>query len=278
MSAPLDSNGISLSGLEEDLFVVPGVKLFSLDNCTENLEYFHTSQAMIQHLQSNPCLCQHWDDLWEQLQRAGWREEDPSSTSLTTTSNTTSDDNNSKYCFPLAACLLGSQTVSGVHTFASQDGLEAYIGRFPYLLQDDATLAATLHAHKWSVRRVHMVEDGGHNNSADTTEYLVHWEQGVGGEASAVTCGWFSLKKTRVLLWVFPACLFRHYAADGLTRDRVMKALIVNEQDWMTPSPTLSVPRRSHQKKDRGDAALSSGGSCASSDGTNKTKTKTVYL
>jgi hypothetical protein len=78
---------------------------------------------MMQHLQSNPCLCQHWDELWEQLHRAGWRQQQQSTPAGRQSECT--------YFLPLAIGMLGAEEVTpGVHTFDSEEGLEMYIARY----------------------------------------------------------------------------------------------------------------------------------------------------
>ena len=118
----------------------------------QNLEYFHTTEAMHDHISLNPCITYAWDQLWMVLSSNGWKriEQKTDTTSSSKGSNSTGDSSIC-YCLQVDDKYIPSTTtnattgtsntsssiatellrglVPGVHLFTSKLAVIQYIAR-----------------------------------------------------------------------------------------------------------------------------------------------------
>ena len=60
--------------MENNFYMTPHSAKLNLNKSIENLEFFHSQGAMLQHIEDNPCLTYEWKAVWPMLKEAGWSQ------------------------------------------------------------------------------------------------------------------------------------------------------------------------------------------------------------
>ncbi len=176
----------------------------AFENGIENLNYFVSKNAMMDLIDSNHCYDSDFK-LWEILQKHGWvstpvtfkeakgilKQVDPQ---IEFSEAMVKDSKLFTYKYVPPASKKNAWTpIIGLHIFNNYVALLQYISRFPYLLQDDKTLATTLEKQQWTKARkdVYMFTPFGSKNAIE-----------------------MSIGDIRHELWQRPALLYQNLSID----------------------------------------------------------------
>lgn len=155
---------IVTGGADIEVYVIPSLRNsinFSWNklNAIENLEYFHTKEALYTHVTENSSLLDSWDELWLKLYQAGWREVREMESS--SASVKTYLPSYYELCFSNEYIDITSEqnkVIPGLHKFVSRQALRKYVSRFPFLLQSENQFLQTLKRYSWEINQKNQVK------------------------------------------------------------------------------------------------------------------------
>ena len=203
----------SESLIDNDFYMTPLSAALNIEKSIENLEYFHTKDAIMAHVEANPVLSLGWKDLWPILNSHGWEISPLTKTGKPGGYQSIPSSSKEKLKY-------------GVHKFSSKLAVSKFISRFPFPLQDDAVFIGTL--EQQGMYRISQA------NSEDPVKFSVDGQNN--------SRRGYSLSEIRTFLWEKPSLLFS--ANSTISSDIIMSAIALevkvakseeNEPD--TPSP-----------------------------------------
>eukprot|EP01039_Chlorochromonas_danica_P000494 gene494-533_t len=177
------------------------------DYKVENIHLFRDEEFYL-HLRANPCLTFDWSTLWCQLQESGWKI------------NSESDVETVSYIYSRV-----NTPVPGLHSFCSKAALMWYIARFPYPLQSDEELKASLERHQWPIHNGKFIDPKQNRAKA------------------------LSLTEVRHLLWQSPQLLFAQYP--NFDEERLLASLRLAEKDASMSDSEQSSPEAHARSQER---------------------------
>lgn len=117
----------------------------------QNLEFFHTTEAMHDHISLNPCITYTWDQLWMVLSSSGWKRIEQKTDTTTSSKGSSTSDSSICYCLQVNDKYIPTTTINattsnsntsssiatellrglvpGVHLFTSKLAVIQYIAR-----------------------------------------------------------------------------------------------------------------------------------------------------
>lgn len=192
--------------IENNFYMTPHSTKLDLGKSIENLEYFYSQDAMLRHIEENPCLTYEWKAVWPMLEKAGWSKVNGNSSSKKV-----------QYVYQRPS---GAKLQLGLTRFYSKLALCTYINRFPYALQDNTRFAETLQRHGW----IKLNGSKFRNTEANVT---------------------MAMNDVRKEMWENPALLFSpSFASKAIGEQNILKAVTLSESmacaveaEPDTPSP-----------------------------------------